>query len=153
MKALTTREWQFLKKHNITPTVDQCDEWTKRTDFKNRAEATKYAAALGFDLDDIFQRMQGEPDVISLEYEATYFLYNWFTKEELLTITDEEVTKALKDWKYFGGYRKWDGQNLYYAIEALQVYNGCRFFCIEEDGEVWNYEQDESGGKEIWRQL
>lgn len=152
MKALTTKEWQFLKKHDITPTVDQCGEWEKRTDFKSRAEANKYAAAIGLDLDDMFKRMNCSVDYISLEYEATYFLYNWFTKEELENITDEEVTKALKDWKYFGGYRKWNGENLYFAIEALQVYNGFRFFFLQ-DGEVWNFTTDSIGGHDIWRQL
>lgn len=145
MKPISTREWKFLKTHSITPTVLQCDEWTKRTDFKDFAEASQYAAALGIDLSNLLERAYGHTDFISLEFEATYFFYNWFTKEELEHLTEEEATKALKDWKYFGGFRKWDSGNLQYVEEALEVYNGTRHFYIcEDEGEVdvWNYSDD-----------
>lgn len=145
MEPISTREWKFLKTHNITVTVSQCDEWTKKTDFKDFAEASQYAAALGIDLDNILERAFGHIDFISLEFEATYFFYNWFTKEELENLTEEEAIKALQDWKYFGGFRKWS-HGLQYVQEALEVYNGTRHFYIcENEGEIdiWNYSDDE----------
>ena len=145
MEPISTREWKFLKKHDITPTVLQCDEWAKRTDFKDFTEASQYADALGIDLDNLLERAYGHTDFISLEYEATYFFYNWFTKEELENLTEEEAIEALKDWKYFGGFRKWS-RGLQYVQEALEVYNGTRHFYIcEDEGEidVWNYSDDE----------
>lgn len=144
MEPISTREWKFLKTHNITPTVFECDEWN-RTDFKDFMEASQYAKALKINLGDLLERAYGHTDTISLEFEATYFFYNWFTKDELENLTEEEATKALQNWKYFGGFRKWDSGNLQYVEEALEVYNGTRHFYIYKDKcgtDVWNYRDD-----------
>ena len=89
---------------------------------------------------DLYKKFTEESDAISLEYEATYLFYTFFTKEELEKLTDEEATKWLKDFQYFSGYRKWDGGNLVYVNEALEVYAGTREFYEEQDGEIWNRE-------------
>ena len=56
-------------------------------------------------------------------------------------MTDETATKWLKDFQYYFGYRKWDGGNLQYVNEAIEVYNGDRVFYLDGD-EVWNIEAD-----------
>lgn len=137
MQRLTKQEWKFLKDNNLTPTVIQCDEW-KRSTFRNLKDAVKTAEKLGINFEDLTNKMFGDMDFITLENEAVYVLYNWFTEEELENLTDEEVTKFLQDWKYFGGYRKWDGGNLCYVEEALQVYHGQKFFEIDpQDSQIW----------------
>ena len=91
---------------------------------------------LGSDLDD--------NDGISLEYVATYLFYAFFTKEELLELTDEEATKWLKDYRYFCGFRKWDGGNLVYVEDAIRAHNGeIEFYEVDEQGNIWWREKHE----------
>lgn len=162
MKKLTKNEINFIKETGWTPTVEQCDEW-ERTIFTNLfnkdAFKKKYLDEDGYVVDefsnkvneyvlktysidtvDLYKKFTEESDAISLEYEATYLFYTFFTKEELEKLTDEEATKWLKDFQYFSGYRKWDGGNLVYVNEALEVYAGTREFYEEPDGEIWNRE-------------
>ena len=162
MKKLTENEIKFIKETGWTPTVEQCDEWG-RTIFTNLfnkdAFKKKYLDEDGYVVDefsnkvneyvlktynidtvDLYKKFTEESDAISLEYEATYLFYTFFTKEELEKLTDEEATKWLKDFQYFSGYRKWDGGNLIYVNEALEVYAGTRELYEEQDGEIWNRE-------------
>ena len=97
-----------------------------------------------FNLMDLYNKCTEECDGISLEYEATYLFYTFFTKEDLEKMTDQYATDWLKDFQYFFGYRKWDGGNITYVDEALDVYNGKRVFYLEDDGAVWNMESDHS---------
>ena len=162
MKKLTEQEINFIKETGWTPTVEQCDEW-ERTIFVNlftkAAFKKKHLDEDGYVIDefsnkvneyvlktynidtvDLYKKFTEESDAISLEYEATYLFYTFFTKEELEKLTDEEATKWLKDFQYFSGYRKWDGGNLIYVNEALEVYAGTREFYEEPNGEIWNRE-------------
>lgn len=159
MKQLTEQEVKFIKETGWTPTVYQCDEWYKtiwtdeqlslephdtylarREAYSNKysaianAEAEKY----GVDLDIIYRKCTDECDNISLEYEATYLFYTFFTKEELEELMEDDATKFLQNFQYYNGYRKWDAGNLIYVQEALEVYDGTRLFYLEPDGEVWN---------------
>ena len=149
MKRLTEQEIKFIKETGWTPTVYQMnynESELKRTKF---AGMSKEGGAKAFcqemkkyniDISDLYKKFTEESDTISLEYEATYLFYTFFTKEELEKLTDEEATKWLKDFQYFSGYRKWDGGNLIYVNEALEVYAGTREFYEEQDGEIWNRE-------------
>jgi glucose-6-phosphate 1-dehydrogenase len=67
-----------------------------------------------------------------------------FAEDFRFQLTDEEATKFLQDFQYYAGYRKWDGGNLTYVQEALEVYNGTRIFYLESDGEVWNVSLEEA---------
>lgn len=160
MKKLTKNEINFIKETGWTPTVEQCNEWhrtifTKIFDKENFKE--KYIDEDGYVTDefsnkvneyvlktynidtiDLYKKFTEESDAISLEYEATYLFYTFFTKEELEKLTDEEASKWLKNFQYYSGYRKWDGGNLIYVNEAIEVYQGKRVFYCESDGEVWN---------------
>lgn len=149
MKRLTEQEIKFIKETGWTPTVYQMnynESELKRTKFTGM---TRDGGAKAFcqemkkynvDISDLYKKFTEESDAISLEYEATYLFYTFFTKEELEKLTDEEATKWLKDFQYFSGYRKWDGGNLIYVNEALEVYAGTREFYEESDGEIWNRE-------------
>ena len=162
MKQLTENEIKFIKETGWTPTVEQCGEWGRtvfpslfgKADFKKEYldedgyvvdefsnKVNEYVLkTYNIDTIDLYKKFTEESDAISLEYEATYLFYTFFTKEELEKLTDEEATKWLKDFQYFSGYRKWDGGNLIYVNEALEVYAGTREFYEEPDGEIWNKE-------------
>ena len=162
MKKLTKNEINFIKETGWTPTVEQCNEWEKTiftSIFDKATFKKKYLDEDGYVVDefsnkvneyvlktynidtvDLYKKFTEESDTISLEYEATYLFYTFFTKEELEKLTDEEATKWLKNFQYYSGYRKWDGGNLIYVNEALEVYAGTREFYEEPDGEIWNKE-------------
>lgn len=155
MKKLTQEEINFIKDTGWTPTLHQMhysENELKRThlyQIQNIPVSSKmmklqfesFANQYGLDLHDLYNKTCNldNCDSVSLEYEATYLLYTFFTKEELEKLTDEEVTNWLKDFKYFCGYRKWDGGNLVYVNEALEIYAGTREF-YEQDGNMWNRE-------------
>ena len=165
MKQLTENEIKFIKETGWTPTVEQCGEWGRtvfpslfgKADFKKEYldedgyvvdefsnKVNEYVLkTYNIDTVDLYKKFTEESDAISLEYEATYLFYTFFTKEELEKLTDEEATKWLKDFQYFSGYRKWDGGNLIYVNEALEVYAGTREFYEEPDGEIWNKEVEQ----------
>ncbi len=156
MKRLTEQEINFIKDTGWTPTLHQMgysENELKRTHLYQvqnipvspemmKLQFESFANQYGFDLCDLYEKTCNleNSDSISLEYEATYLFYTFFTKEELEKLTDEEATKWLKDFKYFFGYRKWDDGNLVYVKEAIEIYEGTREFYEEYDGDVWNRE-------------
>ncbi len=162
MKRLTEKEIKFIKETGWTPTIYQMnysESELKRTPYADLTpeEAGKmYEITLAdqYDVDvhDLYDKTCNLDnwDGISLEYEATYLLYTFFTKEQLEHLSDEEATKWLKDFKYHLGYRKWDGGNDAYINEALEVYNGDRVFYIEDDGDVWNISKEEAPNSWVW---
>lgn len=161
MKQLTENEIKFIKETGWTPTVEQCGEWGRtvfpslfgKADFKKEyldedgyvvdefSDKVNEYVLKTYDIDtvDLYKKFTEESDAVSLEYEATYLFYAFFTKEELEKLTDEEATKWLKGFQYFSGYRKWDGGNLIYVYEAIDIYNGARELYIQDDS-VWNRE-------------
>ncbi len=142
MRRLNNNEIKFIKETGWTPTVYQCDEYDRTTlkDLDTSIEVAKNEYDI--DLLELYDKTCNldNNDGISLEYEATYLFYTFFTKEELEKMTDAKATAWLKDFKYYFGYRKWDGGNIIYVNEALDVYNGTREFYEEDDGDVWNRE-------------
>lgn len=161
MKQLTENEIKFIKETGWTPTVEQCGEWGRtvfpslfgKADFKKEyldedgyvvdefSDKVNEYVLKTYDIDtvDLYKKFTEESDAVSLEYEATYLFYTFFTKEELEKLTDEEATKWLKGFQYFSGYRKWDGGNLIYVYEAIDIYSGARELYIQDDS-VWNRE-------------
>ncbi len=164
MKALTENEVAFVKETGFTPTVWQCGEyyrtiftkekveWTgDDDDYSGRRQAYEehfYNIAketarneYNVDLDNFIQKNLSvdlnDYDSISLEYVAAYLFYLFFTEEELLKLTDEEATKFLKDYRYYFGFRKWDGGNLGYVNDAIRAHRGEIEFYETEDGNVW----------------
>lgn len=156
MKRLTEQEINFIKDTGWTPTLHQMgysENELKRTHLYQvqnipvspemmRLQFESFANQYGFDLYDLYEKTCNpeNSDSVSLEYEATYLFYTFFTHEELEKLTDEEATKWLQDFKYYFGYRKWDGGNLTYVKEAIEIYEGTREFYEEYDGDVWNRE-------------
>ena len=149
MKKLADKEIKFIKETGWTPTVYQMNYSESELKHTKFAGLSKEEGAKAFhaeiekydiNISDLYKKFVEECDGISLEYEATYLFYTFFTKEELENLTDEEATKWLKDFQYYSGYRKWDGGNFIYVNEALEVYAGTREFYEESDGEVWNRE-------------
>ncbi len=147
MKRLTENEINFIKKTGWTPTVHQCDEY-ERTNIApyyidSFAEAQNIARE-DFDVDLIalYDKCCNDEnsDGISLEYEATYLFYTFFTADELVDMDTCWALKWLQDFKYYCGYRKWDEQLVDIEInEALEIYAGTREF-YDVDGDVWNRE-------------
>lgn len=145
MKKLTNKEIDFIKKTGFTPTVFQCDEYSRTNVapyyIDSFAEAQNIAREdFDVDLEVLLEKTLNEEEIdeISLEYEATYLLYTFFTSEELLEMDNTWALNWLKDWKYFGGYRKWDESLVENEIlEALEIHAGTREF-YDQDGSVWN---------------
>ena len=157
MKKLTSEEIKFIKETGWTPTLHQMsydESELKRNRFIGTkfAKMTKKEAAeaflqemdkYGVNIQELYNKCTENYDGISLEYEATYLFYTFFTKEELEKMTDEQATEWLKDFQYHFGYRKWDGGNLVYVEEALEIYNGQRVFYLEEDDDIWNMPKEQ----------
>lgn len=143
MRRLTENEIKFFKETNFTPTVFQLDSYAQ-TPFKDYAEAIKAAKeTYNIDLDELLDDCSKDNDSISLEYEATYLLYTFFTKEELEQLSAQEALDFLQNFKYFGGFRKWDLDFVGGEIqEAIEIYDGRREF-QEVDGSMWNCEKDD----------
>jgi hypothetical protein len=166
MKPLTKEEIKFIKETGWTPTKHQvnCDEWNN-TIFPNLIDTSlseKYIDNEGYLVDtysdavrkyclekynidtyDLYKKCVDEYDAITLENDAVYLFYAFFTKEELEKLTDEEATSWLKDFKYYNGYRKWDDGNLIYVEDAISVYNNQSAFYLDEEGDIWWFERDD----------
>ncbi len=147
MKRLTEQEINFIKKTGWTPTVYQCNEY-KRTNkapyyIDSFAEAQNIAREdFNIDLFELCNKLCNleNSDWISLEFEATYLLYTFFTPEELLEMDNTWALNWLQDFKYYFGFRKWNERDVETCIqEALRIYAGTREF-YEQDGEMWNRE-------------
>lgn len=161
MTQLTDDEIRFVKETRFTPTVYQCGQYymTSYTD-ERVALGDDYAARVaeyekkwygvaekdakeryGVDLGAFLEKSDADDsDVISLEYAATYLLYCFFTKSELERLTNDEAIRFLQNYKYYGGFRKWDYDCSLYIKEAIDAHDGLRVFYIEEDGNVCNAE-------------
>lgn len=108
MKRLTDREVEFIKETHFTPTVLQCDEYG-RTPFRDYAQAEKITKeSYGIDLVGLMEKCAADDDIdaISLEYAATYILYTFFSKKELLNMKVSDALRFLADFRYYFGYRK-----------------------------------------------
>ncbi len=142
MRQLAENEIKFFKETNFTPTVFQCDEYN-RTPFKSYAEAEKVAKEkYAINLDSLLTDCLKDWDGISLEYDATYLLYTFFTADELKEMSAKEALDFLQNFKYFTGYRKWSEEHAEQGIqEAIQIYDGVRKF-VNVDGDMWNKEND-----------
>lgn len=158
MKPLTKEEIKFIKETGWTPTVQQTDEWTRTIFADNYIPTqdayeleTKYGNDWRFvyvekyakdnydvNLDELYKKCTDKADSITLENDATYLFYTFFTLEELEKLTNEQATKWLQDFKYYSGYRKWIEGNLQYVDEAISVYKKQSAFYIDEDDDnIW----------------
>lgn len=155
MRKLTENEVTFVKETGFTPTVYQCREYDRTTFYDMKLEKKDYDPAEGYhyqlakkvarekynvDLDEFLKKnisqSLNDGDSISLEYVATYLFYLFFTKEELQRMTDEAATEFLKNYRYYYGFRKWDGGNLTYVNDAIRAYEGEIEFYEDADGNV-----------------
>ena len=153
MKRLTEQEIKFIKETGWCPTIYQMgysQSELQRSVYKDLSTVNaivafqKKANELGVNETKLYEKCTEENDGISLEYEASYLFYTFFTKEQLEKLTDEEATKWLQDFQYYLGYRKWDNGNMIYVQEALDVYEGRREFYETDDGAVWNREKEDN---------
>ena len=149
MKPLTIEEISFVKKTRFTPTVFQCDEYSKidvAPYFISSYTRAQDVARDEFNIDlgKFLSKclMEDDSDSISLEYVATYLFYCFFTKEELEAITEKEATDFLQNLKYYSGFRHWDHGNLSFVRDAIDIYNGVSVFYLTNDGHVWNIVAD-----------
>ena len=92
------------------------------------------------DIDELYKKVCSldNSDGISLEYDATYLLYTFFSEEDLMHMDTSWALQWLQDFKYYCGYRKWDEHLVEIEIlEAIEIYAGTREF-FDMDGDVWN---------------
>lgn len=154
MKPLTTNEISFMVATKWTPTKHQMDY------AKTELSATPYAGlnpedaklmyenaakGYGIDLDELFAKTSDidNADGISLEYEAVYLFCTFFTRDQIYNAEFTDLLDWLRDFKYYGGFRKWDlGYVATAAAEAMEIFDGSRVFYLEEEGNVWNIEKD-----------
>lgn len=138
MQKLTDNEIRFIKDTGVTPAVIQKDEWD-RTRCKNFDDAATLAkTAYNIDLDELYEITTDDVSFYELKFAATYLLYTFFTKEELMDMSPACAVEWLQDFKYWYGYRKWSEDDAATEIEeAIEIYNGTRKFC-DVDGNIWN---------------
>lgn len=149
MKKLTSQEIKFIKETGWTPTLVQMSysaQELNRTPYaklKPEKAEEKYfdlADHYGVNLSKLYTKACNltNSDSISLEFDATYLFYTFFTVEELKNLSTKDGLDWLQNFKYYFGYRKWDEQYVEIEIqEALDIYGGSREFYLQ-DGEVWN---------------
>ena len=143
MKKLTELEYMVMKHFDIKPTDIQMandDEWMPslsavatfcmHNNFHHivydKLSAYSFLVVLANKLCDI-------EDGISLEDLAIWVLSNYLTPEELEKMSGEDVEKFLKDWKYFCGFRKCDGNGMQYKWDTFALWNGK--MVLDEDSE------------------
>lgn len=140
MKKLTDKEIKFVKETRFTPTVYQCDEYSK-TPFENYDHAAKVAKAVyKIDLKKFLDKclQDDDSDAISLEFAAAYLLSAFFSKGELEKMTPTEALDFLRDFKYHFGFRKWDENDARSALEeAYGIKIGEREL-YSQGGHMWN---------------
>jgi len=136
MKPFTQEEIKFLKDTGLTATVIQCNEW-QRTTLKDAKDAKKTAKKYGINYANLKSNIlnYNDSDSISLEIVGTYILGTLYSKEFLKTASDEQIVKALKDWRYFDGFRKEESAEPYRS-NALDWIEG-RLKMILMNGEIW----------------
>lgn len=156
MKRLTEQEIEFIKHTGWTPTLHQMEyseNELKRTHLYQiqnipmssemmKLEFESSANQYGFNLNDLYNKTcnLNNDDSISLEEEAIYLLYTFFTKDELVDMENSYALKWLKDFKYYYGYRKWNEYEAEMAIlDALEVYSGTRTFAEDDNGEIYSH--------------
>lgn len=161
MKKLTEQEIKFIKETGWTPTLHQMgysENELKRTHLYQvqnipvspemmQLQFESFANQYGFNLSDLYEKTCNleNSDGISLEYEATYLLYTFFSDDDLMHLDTAWALKWLQDFKYYFGYRNWSERDVENAIyEALEIYGGKREF-YEENDEMWNREVEENG--------
>lgn len=154
MKRLTEQEIKFIKDTGWTPTLHQMDyseNELKRTHLYQvqnipissemmKLQFESFANQYGFNLSDLYKKTCNleSSDIISLEEEAIYLFYTFFTEDELVDIDTFWALNWLKDFKYYFGYRKWVESDVEVSVlKALEVYAGTREF-YEQDGEMWS---------------
>ena len=158
MKYLTDNEWKFIKETKFTPTVFQCNEYHKTTfanlcDKEDEQRNFNVAQAIAksyydVDLKELIDKASDGDDGISLEFAAPYILYNLYTRDELVAMSNKQALEALRDFKYFCGWRKADEMDGRIALyEAIKMHDGEVAFTDEFDGDVWftveeKYEDD-----------
>lgn len=142
MKVLKDNEIKFLKDTGFTPTVYQCNEWS-RTKVENQEKAERIAAEYGINLDKFYAMLMEEYDSISLENEGAYILSIFFTLEQLAKLSDADTLKFLQDWKYHCGFRKWSECDAMVARhEAQRIHEGFTKVTSDADGNLWlDYEE------------
>lgn len=153
MKRLTEQEIEFIKCTGWTPTLHQMEyseNELKRTRLYQslpgssemmRIQFANFANIYGFNLLDLYNKTCSldSADSISLEEEAIYLFYTFFTKDELVDIDDAYALKWLKDFKYYYGFRKWSEYEAEKAVlDALEVYSGTRTFAEDDNGEIYS---------------
>lgn len=142
MRLLTKNEIDFVKATKFTPTVYQCDQYYL-TIFESYEQAEEFARRVyNFDLGEFLQKNIGielkDNDSISLEMNAAYLFYCFFTQEELTNMSAEDGLKWLQDYRYFLGYRKWSPQDAQNAIdEAIKIHLGYSRVTVGSDNNVW----------------
>ena len=142
MRLLTRDEINFVKATKFTPTVFQCDQYYL-TIFESYEQAKEFAKRVyNFDLGEFLEKNIGvelnDSDSISLEMNAAYLFYCFFTKEELDKMSAEEGLAWLQDYRYFLGYRKWSPQDARNAMdEAISIHYGYSKVTVGSDNNVW----------------
>lgn len=155
MKRLTEQEIEFIKHTGWTPTLHQMDyseNELKRTHLYQiqnipvssemmKLQFESFANQYGFNLNDLYDKTCNleSSDSLSLEEEAIYLFYTFFTKDELVDIDTSWALDWLKDFKYYFGFRKWSEYEVESAVlDALEVYSGTRKFVEDSDGEIYS---------------
>ncbi len=162
MIPLLDSEIRFIKETHWTPTIEQCDEWynTIFTDETFEDNLDKYNNLIsnyseywhnyvykiakhkyGVDIEELYDKCVKDEDEISLEYDATYLFYIFFSEEKLKRLSTNEALEFLLDFKYYNGYRKFTLNPLSYVKEAIEIYQGERVFYLQ-DKDIWNIESD-----------
>ena len=139
MKALTAKEWKILKETGFTPTVYQCDEWSRTlmTD-KSTGGFLRLCADVGVNGSQLIDKLCAEEDSFTIDDAAAYILYNYFTEAELDKKTDQELLDFLCGFKYFFGFRKYSVYSIPFVRETLaHLYADETEFAVDDDDDIY----------------
>lgn len=138
MKALTDKEWKILKETGFTPTVYQCDEWS-RTLLKDKSVSgfLRACADAGINGSQLMDKLCAEENSCTIDDAAAYILYNYFAEADIDKKTDQELLDFLCGFKYFFGFRKYSVCSIPFVRETLvQLYGHETEFAVDDDDDI-----------------
>lgn len=155
MKKLTELEYMVMRHFDIKPTNIQMangEEWMPSLEevasfcMHNNFHHIVYnkLSAYSF-LVDLANKLCDIEDGISLEDLAIWVLSNYLTPEELEKMDEKAVETFLKDWKYFCGFRKCDGNGMYYKWDTFAYWNGEKVLDPDSEDIYYKWVGDEDG--------
>lgn len=135
MKRLTECETKVMDEFHITPNALSLGEWDEGYSYPDFRKVSEFCSGHGMGdgdtpskakdlVESLGRKLLFEEDSFSEDDTAAFILSRRFTRDELLAMDPSRIEGFMKDWKYFFGYRKCDGNGMAYKVRAIELLDG-----------------------------